>query len=62
MAKRALTIAAAGAHNLLMLGRPGRARRCSPNGSNHIATVDGGESIETTRIYSVLGRLQPDNR
>lgn len=33
VAKRAMEIAAAGAHNLLMTGRPDRERRCSPGAS-----------------------------
>lgn len=56
--KRALEIAAAGAHNLLMIGSPGSgktmlARRLS--GILPPMTVE--ESLETTKIHSVAGKL-----
>ena len=57
-AKRALTIAAAGRHNLAMIGPPGSGKTML---AKRVPTVlpplSAVESIETTRIYSVLGQL-----
>src|SRR6202008_1709910 len=59
-AKRALVVAASGAHNVLFIGSPGTGKtmlaRRLPTILPPLAPV---ESLETTRIYSALGRLPP---
>lgn len=57
-AKRALVVAAAGGHNVLMLGSPGSGKTMLARRLPGILPpLTPEESLETTRIYSAVGRL-----
>lgn len=59
-ARRALEVAAAGGHNLLMIGTPGSGKtmlaRCLPG---ILPPLSFEEALETTRIHSIAGKLKP---
>lgn len=60
-AKRALVVAAAGGHNVMMIGSPGTGKTMlAKRLPGILPPLTPIESLETTRIYSALGRLKPD--
>jgi len=60
-AKKALEIAAAGGHNMLMIGSPGSGKtlmaKCF---SSILPPLELEEALELTKIYSVSGLVSPD--
>lgn len=58
-AKRALEIAAAGGHNVLMVGVPGAGKTMlARRMSSILPTMSAEEALEVTKIYSVAGLLK----
>ena len=61
-ARRALEVAAAGGHNMLMVGVPGSGKtmlaKCLPG---RLPPMSFEEALETTRIHSICGKLPPNS-